>query len=107
MKWQPMRLVSYEILPGRVLLDVMTDDGEPVAVQLGLSAGLWAVAAVEVIDRWAGDSRQLACVVRCGSQGRRLVLSDGETRMMLDLIAQPGRRLSSGGNARWRRVPAA
>lgn len=102
-----MRLAFYEILPGRVLLDLMTDDGEPVAVLLRLPAALWAVAAVEAIDRWARDSRQLVTIARCGPNGRRLVFCDGETRMMLDLAAQPPRRLSSGSRAPWRQVPSA
>lgn len=102
-----MRLAFYEILPGRLLLDATTDDGEPVAVLLRLPATLWAVAAVETIDRWSGDSRQLVTAVRCGPHGTRLVLSDGETRMTLDLLTQPVRRLSSGRQASWRRVPSA
>lgn len=101
-----MRLVSYEILPGRVLLDVIADDGEPVALPVNLPATLWAVAAVEVIDRWAGDSRQLVTVVRHGPYGTRLVLSDGETRMMLDMLAHPARRPWSGSRGPWRRVPS-
>lgn len=102
-----MRLVSYEIHPGRVLLDGIADDGEPVTVFLGLPAALWAVAAVEVIDRWAGDSRLLFTAVRCGPRERLLVLSDGETRMTLDLLTQPARRPSSGGRGPSRWVPSA
>ena len=102
-----MRLAFYEILHGRVLLDLMTDDGEPVAVLLRLPAALWAVAAVEAIDRWARDSRQLVTIVRYGPYGRRLVLSDGETRMMLDLPTQTPRRPSSCSRDPWRQVPSA
>ena len=102
-----MRLAFYETLPGRVLLDVVLDDGEPVAVEISLPPRLSAVAAVEVIDRWARGSCQLASVVRDGSHGRRLVLSDGETRMMLDLLTPPARQLSSEDHAPWRRVPSA
>ena len=102
-----MRLAFYEILPGGLLLDATTDDGEPLAVLLRLPATLWAVAAVEVIDRWSGDSRRLATAVRCGPRGTRLVLSDGDTRMMLDLLTQPARSLSSGEHAPSRRVPSA
>lgn len=85
--WQPARLVFCQPLPGRLLLDAVTEVGCPVGFEVRLPATLWAVVAVAALDRWSSDSRQIAFVLREGRHGSRLDLSDGNTRMTLDVLS--------------------
>ncbi len=82
-----MRLVFYELLPGRVRLDAITDAGEPVTLEVSLPATLWAVAAVETLDRWVLDTRPIRLLLRATRRGIRLELSDGQARITLDLLS--------------------
>ena len=82
-----MRLLFYQLLPGRVRLDVVTDTGQPVTLEVNLTATLWAAAAVAALDRWALDTRPIRLVLRATPHGSRLVLSDGQARITLDLLS--------------------
>ncbi len=81
-----MRLVFYELLPGRVRLDAITGAGQPVTLEVSLPATLWAVAAVAALDRWVLDSRPIRLRMRATRHGSRLELSDGQARVTLDLL---------------------
>lgn len=82
-----MRLVFYELLPGRARLDALGDDGEPLTLEVGLPATLWAGVAMTALDRWALDSRPIGMIMRVTRRGGRVELSDGRTRMMLELLS--------------------
>lgn len=85
-RWHPVRLVFYQLLPGRLMLDAITEVGHPFVLETRLPAALWAVVAVAALDRWSSDSRQIAFLIREGRHGRQLELSDGNTRITLDVL---------------------
>ncbi len=83
------RVVFLEQVPGAVVLDCVTTRGHhtgaPFTIKVEAPLREWMGAAVAVLERWASEGRELGFQFRAGGRCPQVEVSDGCTRMVLDV----------------------
>lgn len=95
------RVVFVEVRRGRMLLDCVLADpvrlpghehdaGSPFVIAADLPAAMWATVARGLLERWTADSRELEVRLRPRRDVTQVGVSDGRTRVLLDLAGHAG-----------------
>lgn len=64
--------------------------GLPFSVEASLPPAEWALFARALLDRWAADGTVVDVELRRDWRGPRVLVSDGEARILLDLRVPAG-----------------